>query len=253
MSQILNLFSQDNNLELKAQVKMDFSIKAVRRPFTCSKAFQLLNQDWYFSFGLHLSLASPQTNNIHIWDGVGLPSVVLSTKHQGPHILPLTSGEQPSATTVGPEGDTPVTHGDLFSGCNSAKWRDIYLCSCCLQRSLVIMQTFLDRSIQPFTYKGVHDMELLTERNSYPQRICPSQQVLLKQMGHRVRAEGLVSRMETAWRRKTTHFILKPYKAGTRISNLQSSLCYLGSKTGSELCLSVSCWYLSLSTMLAHS
>jgi len=29
-------------------------------------------------------------------------------------------------------------------------------------------------------YKGIHDMELLIEINSYPQGICPSQQVLVR-------------------------------------------------------------------------
>lgn len=29
-------------------------------------------------------------------------------------------------------------------------------------------------------YKGIHDMELLIEINSYPQGICPRQQVLVR-------------------------------------------------------------------------
>lgn len=93
---------------------MDFSTKVIKRLSPLQQSMQTSGSSLILWFQFEPDKPTDQEHSQSRW-GAGLPSVVLSVKHQGPHHLPLTSGEQPGTITVGPEGDTPVTHGGVFS------------------------------------------------------------------------------------------------------------------------------------------
>lgn len=146
--------------------------------------------------------------------------------HEAPGTPTLTTGIWRAARHHynGAWGDIPVTRGCLPDG-------EICIMVLMLPKVLVIMQTFLGRSIYPFTCKELHYTELCTRRNSYPKETCPSQQVLLRQLEGWVHGGGPEQNEDGQKEKENSFHPHKPQKACPRISILWSSLCYLDRRT----------------------